>query len=93
MIDLPKLFDQHDSEYCEYSRVHPLAETQPILHALLMLYRLVPNKCCIFAGADHDIIYLNVDSDALSGVISEEEVIDLIRCGVHLENDRLCMHV
>lgn len=93
-MNLRELFEQHnDSEYLHSERVCPLSHHSPMLHAFLLLNRLVPGAWGVIANAEHGIIYLDVDSDTLSEVISEEEVIDLIRCGVHLRAGDLCMSV
>lgn len=40
---------------------------------------------------EHDIIYLSHDLEELASVITEEQVIELIRCGLHYTSSHDCL--
>ena len=45
-------------------------------------------------AAEHDEIYLGVDCEELAKVATEEDLLDLIRCGVRYDRfASLCMYV
>jgi hypothetical protein len=68
---------------------------RPDMHAFIMLDRLFPNNVDMVSAAEHDEIWLDVEPDELSKVATEEQMIELIRCGVRYnhETDSLAMFV
>lgn len=93
MINLEELFEKHDDEYLKFDRVEKKFHNRPDMHAFSLLNILVPGTRDMVAGAEHDEIYLGVNPDDVIEVITEEQVIDLIRCGVHLDNGNFTMFV
>ncbi len=84
----------YQDEFLEFERVENKRSKRADLHAFLLLDELVPGeKRDIVACAQHDEIWLGVDTDKLAGVITEEQVRELIRCGVRFDasTDSLCM--
>ncbi len=61
------------------------------LNAFLLLDSLFPGTSDIVAGAEHDKIWLDIDIEALDAVAAEEQMLDLIRCGVMSDDDCLAM--
>lgn len=66
---------------------------RPDLHAMILLDRLVPGNMCMIAAADHDQVYLETDLDELAKVITEEQLIELFRCGVWFDDNGLNLFV
>ena len=64
------------------------------IHAFLLLDELLPGTTCIVADAERDKVWLDVDLDELTMAISEEDIVELARCGVWLDDDEegLCMY-
>jgi hypothetical protein len=93
MLDLPALFEQHNDEYLKDKRITPERRLHPLadLDAFLRLHQLVPGKKRMIAGAEHDMIYLVVSEADLAAVATEEDIVDLIRCGILYGNDGLFM--
>ena len=85
--ELEELFEKHDEEMCKFERVADKLSRRADLHAFLLLDRLVPGEMDIVACAEHDQIMLGVDLEELAAVVTEEQVIDLVRCGVMLHDD------
>jgi len=104
-LDLHALFEQHESEFLHFERVTPKRSMRPDLHAFLLLDEIVPPEPTIgrperpdesydmVAAAEHDEIYLQTDDGDLAAKATEEQVIELIRCGVRFGRDSLCMYV
>lgn len=94
MINLEATFEKYrDSCIVGWKDVHPRRSQRADLHVFLLLDSLVPRNRSILAGAEHDKIYLDADTEKLAKVITEEQVLELTRCGVFFEDDSLCMFV
>lgn len=76
-----------------------LVENPPSLRSdlsgLLILDLLVPGSGRIVSAAEHDRIWFNVDISDLAGRITDADVLMLVRCGIHWDDDveRLTMSV
>ncbi len=92
-----KLFEKHEGEYRQFERVqHPLSK-RPDIHALMCLDLLFPSESgeSVMIGAVcNDGIYLELNKEQISS-LSENQVIDLTRCGVIYDEERklLMMYV
>jgi hypothetical protein len=84
-----KFFEIHNEEYMEFERVPIKLASRPDVHAFMLLDKLVPSKSRMdmVASAEHDEIYLEVDPKKLFAVAKDEEIIELIRCGVRYEEE------
>jgi hypothetical protein len=85
------MFEEVNDEYIKFDRVEGKRSTRPDLHAFLLLAELFPGDSDMVAAAEHDEIYLDVESDQLAEVATRELVIELTRCGVRLGEYGLCM--
>lgn len=93
MIDFEKIEEDHEDEFLKFDGIKPerrLCE-RPDLNAFLLLHKLVPGTDDIVGDAQHDEIFLSVDIDELNEVASEDDALDLIRCGVRSGEYGLCM--
>ena len=88
-------FEREDDEFLKFRRIESPRNGRPDLHAFLLLDELLPGNTDIVAAAEHDEIYLEVNVEKLSAVITEEHIVELRRCGVRYcgEYDCLCMFV
>ena len=82
-----------EGEYLKFKNIECKLATRPDLHAFILLDRLVPSNYDIVACAEHDEIWLDVEPDTLAKVATEEDIRDLVRCGVRLWDYSLCMFV
>ena len=88
------LFEKHANEYIRHSRIKGMRPRRPDLHAFLLLDALVPGTEDMVSAAEHDEIFLDVSPDELAAADpTEAQVIELIRCGVRLDDDSLKMFV
>lgn len=91
---LEELFEKHDGEFLKFDRVKNRKSGRADLHAFLLLDEIVPGGGAdIVSCAEHDEIWLDVDVDALANAATEDQVIDLIRCGVRLDDGYFAMFV
>lgn len=86
------MFEKHDNEFLNFSKIENKRSTRPDLHAFLLLDALVPGTTDIISAAEHDEFYLSIDPDDLAkSGITEEQVIELTQCGIRLGSEGLCM--
>jgi hypothetical protein len=93
--EIVELFKEHRDEYLKTKRV--AQEKQPYsrseMNAFHLLDKYTLNKeACIISGVGHEIIYLATTLEELSQA-TEEDIIDLIRFGVMLNDGDLKMYV
>lgn len=105
MIDLAAVFEKHENEFLRFERVANKRSKRPDLHAFLLLDEIVPPEPTagypdrtdesydMVAGAEHDEIYLQTEPDKLAEKATEEQIVELMRCGVRLSDGNLCMFV
>lgn len=92
---LHALFEKHNGEYLKFDRVEKKRSNRPDLHAFLLLDELSPDAADIVAAAEHDEIFLDVTPGLLFQQANEEQIVELIRCGLRYDRslDSLCMFV
>ena len=95
MLDLKELWEKNENEYLKFERVENKTSQRADLHAFMLLDKIIPGKSDIVSCADHDEIWLDVKPKQLAEVATEQQVIELIRCGVRLDdfNDSFAMFV
>lgn len=95
--EMAALFEKHsDTEYIQFKRITVATESRrPDLCAFIRLDELVPGNTDIVSDAEHDEIYLEVEPEDLAKVVTEEDIIFLLRCGVRYDSSypALCMFV
>ena len=94
MLNLSELFEKHEEEFLEFDHIANPKHPTPDICAFLMLDEICPatysgsgKVCDIISGAEHDQIYLATDTEKFAEKATEEQVIDLIRCGVMYEEE------
>ena len=85
MLDLEQLWEKYSDEFLKFNRVQNKLSSRADLHAFLLLDRLLPGDEDIVACAEHDEIWLSFDTSELAKVITEEQVVELIRCGIRYD--------
>lgn len=90
-MELSELFDKHRKEHLKFDRVENKRSNRPDLHAFLLLDELVPGSSDIVSAAEHDEIYFDVKVSELGKVITEEQVIELLRCGFLYHDEYECL--
>lgn len=88
-------YEKHEGEYLEFDRVQNKTSRRRDVHAFNLLDKLVTGNRTIVCAASHDEIWLDVDAQDLAAVATEDQIVELIRCGVRydFETDNLAMFV
>ena len=78
-------YEKYNDEFLKFDRVQNKTSNRADLHAFNLLDKLVPGDCDIVSSAEHDEIWLDVTPEQLSKVATDEQIIELIRCGVRYD--------
>ena len=63
------------------------------IHAFLLLDELVPGNDNMVLNAEHDKIWLEVELSELAKVVTKEQIVELVHCGVMFDDVGLSMYV
>lgn len=87
--EMKEKFQEHSEKYSDFEEnvKNPLSKRSD-LHAFILLDKLQPSEYCMIYASAHDEFFLNIDLDAIAEVITEEQIIELIACGVSLDTGR-----
>jgi hypothetical protein len=93
-MDLDERFKLFHEEFLEVERISERHSTRNDLNAFMILDRLVPGMTCdIVSGAEHDMIWLDFIEHDLNAAATDEDIKNLIRCGVSMQDGALVMYV
>lgn len=86
------LFEKYEDEYLCFDRVERKLSEVMDVHLFMVLGRLSPNVREIITGAEHDKVYIAGDAGWLVDAATEDEIRDLIRCGLCCDGDGLYLN-
>lgn len=89
--EFKRIMSENSDDHSNFELVKIKKSERNDLHAFLLLDSLIPSNRPIISASEHDEIYLDIDLDELSKVITEEQVIELVRCGVRYDSDYDCL--
>ncbi|MEQ8636876.1 hypothetical protein [Gimesia maris] len=73
-----------------FEKVENKRSQRPDLHAFLLLDELFPGNRDMVAAAEHDEIYLAIETEQAE-TLTDDQISELIRCGVRCGEYGLCM--
>ncbi len=83
--EMAELFEKHNEAFLKFDEIVEKRSNRPDLHAFLLLEAVCPGDRDMICAAEHDQIYLEVDGRKFAENCTEEQIIELIRCGVMLD--------
>lgn len=86
-MTLKERFDQFEDDYLRFHLVDSPRMPRPDLCAFLLLDELQPGAQDMVGSAEHDQIWLYVDTERLADVVTDEQIRELVRCGVMYDDD------
>lgn len=92
MSKIHELFEKHNDEYLEFSRVENKLSNRADLHGMILLDKLFPWDHDIICSSGHDEVWLSVGGEDL-GKLTESQVIELLRCGILHDESGDCLYV
>lgn len=92
--EMLELFEKHNDKYVQFEEhvKNPLSK-RPDLHVFLLIDKLVPGNTDIISAAEHDVFYIDVDPEELAKDITEEQIIELVACGVSYTSAYDCFYM
>lgn len=82
-INLKEIFEKYGDEWDRFDRIETKFSKRPIINALILLDKIYPdNKNIGFYSTEGDVL-INIDDEKLEEVATEQDIIDLMRCGIH----------
>ena len=93
MKTLSERFEQFEDDYPDFKKVAKPLSQRADLHAFMLLDKIQPSGGDMISSSEHDEFYLSIDCDKLAEVISDEQIQELVCCGIRFdgEYDCLCM--
>ena len=92
-MDILEAFKKYDDEYMKFKDCTEKLSSRADICAFLIADRLVPGDSDMISNAEHDQIFLVVDLVRLEEIATDEDVANLVRCGVFIDEDSLSMFV
>ncbi len=86
MIHIENFFEDNEGEYLKFESFVNPPSTRPDLSAFLILNDLFPSSKDIVSAAAHDEIWLRIDCDELAAKATEEQLLNLMRCGIRYDS-------
>jgi hypothetical protein len=90
-LDLHEIFEKYNDDFLKFDKITTKLSNRPDIHAFVLLDSIVPGKSDMVSAAEHDEIFLEVDASDLADAATEEQVVDLIRCGVRYSSEFNCL--
>lgn len=88
--ELKDFFEANNDEYLKFELVENKKSKRADVHAFILLDSLVvDDESDIVGAAEHDIIYLP-DLEDVCPHITEEQALELIRCGISIDSSLEC---
>ncbi len=74
-------------EFCKFENIEERLSTRRDMHAMIILDKVLPGNNNMIAASGHDEVWLCIACEDLAEVITEEDILNLVRCGVMLDSD------
>jgi hypothetical protein len=85
--------DQFQDDFLRFESIANPKSMRPDLHAFLLLDQLQPGSRNIVCAARRGELFLGVDLEALARAASDEQLQELVRCGVSYDSSRDCLQM
>lgn len=93
MTNLEEMFEIAEEANIKFEDIVRRFSTRRDLHAFILLDTLTLGTEHLIMAAEHDQIWLSVDLENLSKIITQEQVNELEACGVWICDDAFTMFI
>ncbi len=92
---LIELFDKYLEavKLCAFDSVENKYSQRADLHAFILLDKIFPDNKDLIVRSDSYSIYFGIDIDEISKVITEEQIDELVKCGVSYDSHYDCLYM
>lgn len=91
LLSLHDRFEAVDDDYIKFERIASPRSRRPDLHAFLLLDELQPGTTDMISASEHDEFFLDIDIEKLNEVITDEQILELTRCGIRVDESNDCL--
>lgn len=91
MNSLNDRFKQVNEDYNKFELIQNKRSQRADIHAFLILDELQPGNKDLISATGHDIIFLDVNVEKLNIVITDEQILELVRSGVMYDREYDCL--
>ncbi len=88
--ELQDRWEEVSDDIFGFEKIENKRSQRPDLHAFLLLDELFPGTGDMVSAAEHDEIYLAIE-EKQAETLTDEQIIELSRCGVRCGEYGLCM--
>ena len=88
MLSIHDRFEAVNDEFSMFENIEDPLNPRPDLCAFMLLHSLLPDNDDMIAAGEHDVIYLSIDVNELNVILSDRDLLTLIRCGVSHDRGR-----
>lgn len=89
-MNISEKFESFSDDYLKFDLVNNRYSNRPDLHALILLDKKFPDNEDLITAAEHDIIFLNISEYDLN-LLSDDEILTLVRCGFTYDSEYNCL--
>lgn len=87
-----EIWNLHDNEYLKFKEIkNPPCESSDLSAFMLIHKFMIDKEADIIISSEHDEIYLSSIDTLNLEIIKEEDIINLIRCGVRYDQNYECL--
>lgn len=84
ILEMKAFFSAHaETDHSKFEKIDDKRSKKPDVHAFLLLDSMFPDDPRpLISNTGHDFINFHIDLEKLADKITEEQIIELVRCGV-----------
>lgn len=91
-MTIQEIEEKYGAEHGKFDLIENKLSQRPDLHAFILLDSIIPDDTDIVSSTGHDEFWLGIDVDELLKKASDDQILELIRCGVSFDEDGLSMY-
>ena len=91
-MNIKKIMEEVNDEMCKFEKVVTKFSNRADLHAFILLDKILPNSTDIISATAYKSIFIDIDIKKLEKVISYDQIVELVRCGICYESDYDCLY-
>lgn len=94
MIHLKERFKKYSDDFLKFNDIAAQLHRRPDMCAFMLLDSVLPSPSAarkMISAAEHGIIYLDINIKKLGEIITDDQVLYLVRCGVMYDDAFECL--
>ena len=92
-MTLGERFEKYAEENLDFDSIKQKFSQRDDVHALVLLDRLLPGNGELIGKTDYYGFYLDIEPEELNAIITDEQIKELLACGVSYFEDRDALYM